>query len=55
MDPARLEERRDGLKARLREASMSAARAWKEGNSKNLGKQVASYHVEEVRMVFCGD
>ena len=49
MDPARLKERRDGLEVRLREASMSAARAWKRGNSKNMGKQVALYHVEEVR------
>ena len=32
---------------------MSAARAWKKGNSKNMGKQVALYHVEEVRQVFC--
>ena len=53
VDPARLKERRDDLKARLREASMSAARAWKKGNAKNMGKQVASYHVEEVRKVFC--
>jgi hypothetical protein len=53
MDPARLKERRDDLEARLREASMSAARAWKKGNSKNMGKQVALYHVEEVRKVFC--
>lgn len=49
MDSARLKERRDGLEVRLREASMSAARAWKRGNSKNMGKQVALYHVEEVR------
>ena len=49
MDPARLKERRDDLEARLREASMSAARAWRRGNSKNMGKQVALYHVEEVR------
>jgi hypothetical protein len=49
MDPARLKERRGDLEARLREASMSAARAWKKGNSKNMGKQVALYHVEEVR------
>ncbi len=53
MDPARLKERRDDLETRLREASMSAARAWKRGNSKNMGKQVALYHVEEVRKVFC--
>ncbi|KAF8489891.1 hypothetical protein F5888DRAFT_1743972 [Russula emetica] len=49
MDPARLKERRDDLQTRLREASMSAARAWKRGNSKNMGKQVALHHVEEVR------
>ena len=53
MDPARLKERRDDLETRLREASMSAARAWKKGNSKNMGKQVAMYHVEEVRKFFC--
>ena len=53
MHPARLKERRDDLEARLREASMSAARAWKRGNSKNMGKQVALYHVEEVRKVSC--
>lgn len=52
VDTARLKERRDDLKVRLREASMSAARAWKKGNSKNMGKQVASYHVEEVRKAF---
>jgi hypothetical protein len=51
MDPARLKERRDDLEARFREASMSAARAWKKGNSKNMGKQAALYHVEEVRKV----
>lgn len=55
MGPARLKERRDDLEARLREASMSAARAWKKGNSKNMGKQVALYHVEEVRQgLLCG-
>jgi hypothetical protein len=53
MDPTRLKERRDDLQARLREASMSAARAWKKGNSKNMGKQVALYHVDEVRKVLC--
>lgn len=52
MDPARLKERRDDLEARLREASMSAARAWKKGNSKNMGKQVALYRVEEVSEIF---
>jgi hypothetical protein len=51
MDPGRLKERRDVLEARFREASMSAARAWKKGNSKNMGKQAALYHVEEVRKV----
>ena len=50
--PARLKERRDNLETRLREASMSAARAWKGGNSKNMRKQVALYHVEEVRTFF---
>lgn len=52
MGPARLKERRDNLETRLREASMSAARAWKGGNAKNMRKQVALYHVEEVRMFF---
>jgi hypothetical protein len=51
--PARLKERRDDLESRLREASMSAARAWKGGNSKNTRKQVALYHVDEVRMFSC--
>ena len=48
MDPARLKARRDDLETRLREASMSAVRAWKRGNSKKMGKQVAMCHVEEV-------
>ncbi len=49
MDLARLKARRDDLETGLREASMSAARAWKKGNSKNMGIQVAMYHAEEVR------
>jgi hypothetical protein len=36
------------LEERLTEAHMSAARAWKGANSKNLGKEVALYHVDEV-------
>jgi hypothetical protein len=48
-EPARLKERCDDLESRLREASMLAARAWKGGNSKNVGRQVARYHVEEAR------
>jgi hypothetical protein len=50
MDPVRPEERCDDLQTRIREASVSAARAWKGGNSKNMGRQVATYYVEEVRM-----
>lgn len=56
--PAGLKERHDDLQTRIREASMSAARAWKGGNSKkggslkNAGRQVAMYHVEEVRTFF---
>ena len=58
MGPAGLKERHDDLQTRIREASMSAARAWKGGNSKkggslkNGGRQVAMYHVEEVRTFF---
>ena len=52
-DPVRLKERCDDLESRLREASMLAAKAWKGGNSKNVGRQVARYHIEEVRMCFC--
>lgn len=37
------------LEERLTEAHMSAARAWKGANSKNLGKEVALYHVDEAR------
>jgi hypothetical protein len=56
--PAGLKERHDDLQTRIREASMSAARAWKGGNSKkggslkNVGRHVAMYHVEEVRTFF---
>jgi hypothetical protein len=52
-DPATLKERRDDLENRLRETSMLAARAWKGGNSKNVGRNVAHYHVEEVRASIC--
>lgn len=52
-DPATLKERRDDLECRLRETSMLAARAWKRGNSKNVGRHVAHYHVEEVRVSIC--
>jgi hypothetical protein len=54
-DPARLKQRCDDLKSRLREASMLAAKAWKGGNSKNVGRQVARYHIEEVRIVLLYD
>ena len=52
-DPVRLKEQCDDLESRLKEASMLAAKAWKGGNSKNVGRQVARYHIEEVRMCFC--
>jgi hypothetical protein len=52
--PARLKVRCDDLDSRLREASMLAARSWKGGNSKNVGRQVARHHWHvEVRMFFC--
>ena len=54
-DPTRLKQRCDDLKGRLREASMLAAKAWKGGNSKNVGRQVARYHIEEVRIVLLYD
>ena len=54
-DPARLKQRCDDLKSSLREASMLAAKAWKGGNSKNVGRQVARYHIEEVRIVLLYD
>ncbi|KAI0294331.1 hypothetical protein B0F90DRAFT_1757588 [Multifurca ochricompacta] len=44
-----IQQRLDDLKTRLAEASLSAAKAWKGGNSKNLGREVAMYHVEEAR------
>ncbi|KAI9451926.1 hypothetical protein BJY52DRAFT_1295665 [Lactarius psammicola] len=37
------------LEGRLTETHMSAARAWKGANSKNMGKEVALYHVDEAR------
>ena len=52
-DLARLNERVDDLKTRMEESYMSAARAWKGGNSKNRGRQVSMYYVEEVRTFFC--
>ena len=52
-DPAKLKERCDDLKSRLREASTNAAKAWKGGNSKIVGRQLALYHIEEVHMYFC--
>jgi hypothetical protein len=52
-DPATLKERRDDLESRLRETSMLAAKAWKGGNSKNVGRHIAHYHVEEVRASIC--
>jgi hypothetical protein len=52
-DPATLKDRRDDLESRLRETSMLAARAWKGGSSKNVGRHLAHYHVEEVRVSIC--
>ena len=43
-----LKQRLKYLEERLTETHMSAARAWKRSNSKNLGKEVALYHVDEV-------
>ncbi|KAF8273201.1 hypothetical protein EI94DRAFT_1826474 [Lactarius quietus] len=45
----KLKQRLKCLEERLTETHMSAARAWKRANSKNLGKEVALYHVDEVR------
>jgi hypothetical protein len=53
MDPVRLKERCDDLESRLRETSMLAAKAWKGRNSKNTGKQLVLYQVEEVSTSFC--
>jgi len=50
-DSENLEQRLKYLGERLTETHMSAARAWKGANSKNLGKEVALYHVDEVRPV----
>ena len=50
-DIERLSQRLDELKNSLAEASILAGKAWKGGNSKNLGRQVAMYHVEEVRIL----
>jgi len=50
-DPARLKERLDGLEARHRELTTSAARARKGGNSKNLGVHVAVHYDDEARLV----
>jgi hypothetical protein len=44
----KLNQRLKYLEERLRETHMSAARAWKSANSKNLGKEVSLYHVDEV-------
>jgi len=45
----KLNQRLKYLEERLRETHMSAARAWKSANSKNLGKEVSLYHVDEAR------
>lgn len=47
--PQNLNQRLKYLEGRLTESHMSAARAWKGANSKNLGKEVALYHVDEAR------
>ena len=44
----KLKQRLKYLEERLKETHMSAARAWKRANSKNQGKEVALYHVDEV-------
>lgn len=44
----KLKQRLIYLEERLTKSHMSAARAWKSANSKNLGKEVALYHVDEV-------
>ena len=44
----KLKQRLKYFEERLTETHMSAARAWKGANSKNLGKEVALYHVDEV-------
>ncbi|KAH9039271.1 hypothetical protein EDB85DRAFT_1929655 [Lactarius pseudohatsudake] len=45
----KLKQRLKYLEERLTETHVSAARAWKGANSKNRGKEVALYHVDEVR------
>jgi hypothetical protein len=48
LGPEKLKQRLKYLEERLMETHMSAARAWKGANSKNLGKEVALYHVDKV-------
>ncbi|KAH8996114.1 hypothetical protein EDB86DRAFT_2919604 [Lactarius hatsudake] len=45
----KLKQRLKYLEERLTETHVSAARAWKGANSKNRGKEVALYHVDEAR------
>ena len=47
--PETLKQRLKFLEERLTETHMCAARAWKRASSNNLGKEVALYHVDEVR------
>lgn len=48
LDSEKLKQRLKYFEECLTETHMSAARAWKGSNSKNLGKEVALYHVDEV-------
>ncbi|KAH9066900.1 hypothetical protein EDB87DRAFT_1588820 [Lactarius vividus] len=48
-DSEKLKQRLKYLEGRLTETHVSAARAWKGANSKNRGKEVALYHVDEAR------
>ena len=50
---ARLKEQRDDLERRLGEAHMLEDKAWEGGSSKNVGRQMARYLNEEVRMCWC--
>ncbi|KAI9440772.1 hypothetical protein H4582DRAFT_1494730 [Lactarius indigo] len=48
-DSEKLKQRLKYLEERLTETHVSAARAWKGANSRNRGKEVALYHVDEAR------
>ncbi|KAH9172198.1 hypothetical protein EDB89DRAFT_2069986 [Lactarius sanguifluus] len=48
-DSEKLKQRLKYLEERLTKTHVSAARAWKGANSKNRGKEVALYHVDEAR------